>query len=166
LGDRISSCSNNYDEYLHGSGRALSELQCRKSDLGNCQLLKEYIKNSSLASNLSTDSYSNTHQQSSQSISQIPFRWYCDSFWNLPEHIDELPENCQNWICHEDQYQCQTGQCIPLDWVCDGQWDCADASDEEAMLSVPHWSPHNEQVEDLNEKREKCRIFHSHNFVM
>jgi hypothetical protein len=67
-----------------------------------------------------------------------------------------LPQNCQNWICHQDQYQCQTGQCIPLDWVCDGQWDCADASDEEAMLIIHQWSQHNEQLKGLNEKREKC----------
>ena len=156
LGSHFSKCSNNYDKYLYGSDRALSELQCRKSDLANCQFLKEYVKNSSLASNLSIDTYSNTHQTQYQSISQIPFRSYCDSFWNLPKHIDELPKSCQNWICHKDQYRCQTGQCIPLEWVCDGQWDCADASDEEAMVAIRHWSQHNKQLKGLNETRKKC----------
>lgn len=138
LGDGVSQCSNNYDEYFYGSGRALSELQCRKSDLVSCQLLREYIKTSSLASNSTMNLYSNTSRSQYQSTSQIPFRSYCDSFWNLPKHIDERTENCQSWICHEDQYQCQTGQCIPLDWVCDGQWDCADASDEEAIHIIQY----------------------------
>jgi hypothetical protein len=161
LGSGSSICSNKYDEYLYGYGRALDKLKCQKSDLDNCQLLKEYIKNSSLISNSSTNSYWNTHQSQYESTSQISFRSYCDSFWNLAEHIDELPQNCQNWICHQDQYQCQTGQCIPLDWVCDEQWDCADASDEEAMLAIHHSSLHNEQLEGLNEKLQNCSQLYS-----
>jgi hypothetical protein len=67
-----------------------------------------------------------------------------------------LPQYCREWICHQDQYRCLTGQCIPLEWVCDKQWDCADASDEEAILTIHEWSPHNKQVHGLNEIREKC----------
>jgi hypothetical protein len=156
LGSRTRQCSNNYDEFLYGNGPSIAEITCRSSNLVSCQLLKEYIKNSSLIFNLSTISYSNAHQSQYQSTSQIPFRSYCNSLWDLKGHTDELPQNCQNWICHQDQYQCQTGQCIPLVWVCDGQWDCADASDEEAMLVIHRWSQHNEQLKDLNVTREKC----------
>lgn len=156
VGNGYSECSNKYDEYVYGYGHALDKVKCQKSNLDDCQILKEYIKNSSLIWNSSVNSYLNTHQLQYQSVRQISFRSYCDSFWNLPKHVDELLQNCQNWICHQHQYQCQTGQCIPLDWVCDGQWDCADASDEEPMLAIHQWSPHNEQLTGLNKTRERC----------
>lgn len=148
LANTFSQCSNGYDEYLYGHGLVLSELLCQKSRPDNCKLFKEYVKNSSLMSN----SYSNIYQ----SMGKMSFRSYCDSFWNLPKHVDELKENCENWICHQDQYQCKTGQCIPLEWVCDGQWDCADASDEEAILSIHYWSLHNANLSGLNERCNKC----------
>jgi hypothetical protein len=67
FGDRSSQCSNNYDEYLYGHGRALSQFKCDKSHIDDCQLLKEYIKNSSLISNSSIDLYSNMPQSQYQS---------------------------------------------------------------------------------------------------
>jgi hypothetical protein len=143
LGDGTTQCSNSYDEHFYGHGRAIFELKCHKSHPANCQLVKEYIKDAT---------HSNTDQSRYESTNQISFRSYCDSFWDLPKHTDELPENCRNWICHRDQYQCQTGQCIPLQWVCDEQWDCADASDEEALLTIHPWSPHNEKLTDLKEQ--------------
>jgi hypothetical protein len=156
LGNGLRTCLNNYDEYLYGYGRSITQIICRKSDLASCHFLKEYIKNSSLISNSSTNLHLYTDQSQYQSTSRIPFRSYCDSFWNLRGHLDELPRYCQNWICHRDQYQCQTGQCIPLGWVCDGQWDCVDASDEEAMFAIRQWTLHNEKLNGLNEKRLEC----------
>jgi hypothetical protein len=154
-------CSNNYDQYPYGYGRSFKEITCQKSDLANCQLFKEYIINSTLTSSSNTSLYLQNSQRQYQSTDRIPFRSYCDTWWNLAAHIDELSRYCQNWICYRDQYRCQTGQCISLDWVCDGQWDCADASDEEAMLAIHQWSLHNEQLKDLNEKRETCRQLYS-----
>ena len=154
--DSISQCSNKYDEYIYGYGRPVVQFPCRKSDLANCQLLKEYIQNPSLISNSSTNSYSHIHESQNQMTSQTPFRFYCDTIWHLPEHIDEFPQYCNNWVCHRDQYQCRTGQYIRLAWVCDGQWDCVDASDEGVMLAIHHWSLHNRQVRDLDKKRKIC----------
>lgn len=96
VGNNFRQCSNNYDECLYGDGHALSELVCQKSHFDKCQLLKEYIKNSTVISNSNTNSYWNTHQSQYQSTSQTSFRPYCDNFWNLSGHIDELTQNCQN----------------------------------------------------------------------
>ena len=48
---------------------------------------------------------------------EFSFQLYCNSFWNLLSHFDELTMNCQEWECRHDQYQCQIGQCIELDWL-------------------------------------------------
>ncbi|UJR18731.1 hypothetical protein I4U23_005638 [Adineta vaga] len=78
-----------------------------------------------------------------------------------PKHIDESSQYCQSWICHQDQYQCQTGECIPLEWLCDKQWDCSDASDEEALLFINIWSFHNKNLKGLNESQTKCLQYYS-----
>jgi hypothetical protein len=154
VGNAISHCSNQYDQYLYGHEPAISKFFCGKDNLANCQFLKEYIKNSTLIFN------TNTHSTEYQHLKRIPFRSYCNSFWDRAGHIDELPQYCKYWICHQDQYQCQTGQCISLDWVFDKQWDCSDASDEEAMLAINQWSVHNEKHKDLSEKRQSCSQYY------
>lgn len=156
LGQSNNYCSNKYDTYLYGQGPSIREVPCRSSNLASCEILKQYIKNSLLISNSSTNSYLNIYRSQYQFTSHLSFRLYCDSIWDQQGHIDELSHNCQNWICHQDEYQCQTGQCIPLVWVCDGQWDCSDASDEEAILTIHQWSLHNEQIKNLNKTREIC----------
>jgi hypothetical protein len=88
---------------------------------------------------------------------EISFRFYCDSFWHLKEHQDENPSFCQYWICPNNYYRCQTGQCIPINWVCDGEWDCADASDEEAIVLIQKWSSHNVHLFNLNYRRQQCQ---------
>ncbi|CAF1067220.1 unnamed protein product [Adineta steineri] len=161
LGGGTAQCSNRYDEYLYGTGRSLFNLQCAKHDLSVCHLLKEYIENSSIVSNSSTNSDSFDEQKLYQLTNRIPFQMYCDSNWNLHEHVDEIPPYCQSWICHSDQYQCRSGPCIPLKWVCDGQWDCADASDEETILFIDKWSSHNAKLENLTIQRNICAQLYS-----
>ncbi|CAF4484953.1 unnamed protein product, partial [Rotaria magnacalcarata] len=75
-------------------------------------------------------------RQQQSTIKDLSFYRYCDSFWDLPEHVDEDSSACRQWICPKHEYQCQTGQCIPVDWICDGEWDCSDASDEEAIVII------------------------------
>ncbi|CAF1400593.1 unnamed protein product, partial [Rotaria sordida] len=89
------------------------------------------------------------------------FRSYCDSFWDMDNHIDELNYSCQHWICPNHQYRCRTGQCIDLDWVYDGEWDCTDASDEEAFVLINQWSSHNARLSNLSSQLENCRRRHS-----
>jgi len=136
LGTRRNHCSNSYDEMWYGLGSLLKDrINCQERNTGDCDLLKEYIRQSSVKN--SSNNVSLAHSQQLLSINQIPFRSYCDSFWDLYGHSDELPSMCRHWwVCQNDQYQCQTGQCIELDWVCDGEWDCSDASDEEALVLI------------------------------
>ena len=152
----IDRCSNHHNKYLYGNGVLIKEIPCRTSNLHNCVLIKEHVKNSPFISNSTTNGSINTHSSQHKSINRIPFRSYCDTSWNQPKHIDELPQYCHYWVCHQDQYQCKTGQCIPFEWLCDGDWDCADASDEEALLFIDQWSLHNEHLKGLNESRAKC----------
>jgi hypothetical protein len=89
-------------------------------------------------------------------IEHLPYDRYCDSFWDLSEHVDEDSSACQNWICPKEFYQCRTGQCIPVEWVCDGEWDCSDASDEEAIVLIKKWSNHNINLTHLHTRLRIC----------
>ncbi|CAF0897048.1 unnamed protein product [Adineta steineri] len=156
LGDDFADCSNNYDEMWYGTDNPIRQkFRCRKGSTLDCDSLKEYIRGSAtFNSSINTTDLSFEQQNS---ITWIPFSWYCDSFWQLDSHIDESPSLCQYWVCGDHQYQCQTGQCIPITWVCDGEWDCSDASDEEAIVIIEEWSIHNRRHSGLNKRRNDCR---------
>ncbi|CAF3598312.1 unnamed protein product [Rotaria sp. Silwood1] len=156
LGTGNADCSNSYDESWYGIGTDLRlQLPCFKEVTNNCRLVKTYIQQSSIWNSNNNSSFVNLQQQ--ESSSRMSFRRYCDSFWNLDNHVDEMPSSCQYWICQNDQYQCRTGQCIALDWVCDGEWDCSDASDEEAILLTENLSYHNARLPNLLSQIKKCR---------
>ena len=150
MGNLVVTCSNQYDEYFYGSRVFLNEIQCNNREDIGCTILKEYIRNSSLA-NFST--YGTFYQQKE---SRIPFHHYCDSFWHQNNQFDENSKNCQNWVCNDNEYQCQTGQCIHLSWVCDGEWDCSDASDEQALLLIKNWTLHNQMFVELTNLSAIC----------
>jgi hypothetical protein len=156
LGAGRADCSNSYDGSLYGTGTDIRlQLSCFKKVTTDCHLVKTYIQQSSTRNSTNNSSLVNPQQQ--KSTDRMPFRHYCDSFWNLDKHIDEIPSSCQYWICQTNQYQCQTGQCIELDWVCDGEWDCSDASDEEALFLIEKPSIHNDWLSNLPSQLEKCR---------
>jgi hypothetical protein len=160
LGTGSVQCSNKYDESYFGTGASLqTQLQCQKSLTAECHRVKEYIQRSS-----STNSSNNTQLIDSpieEQTNEFRFQLYCDSFWDLKKHLDEIPSSCQYWVCQHDQYQCQTGQCIQLNWVCDGEWDCADASDEEGIELIKQWSYHNAALSGLFSQVEKCGEIYS-----
>ncbi|CAF1508343.1 unnamed protein product, partial [Didymodactylos carnosus] len=151
FGTETSECSNNYDEMWYGLGFPLEESrECHKSDHSDCNRLKDYIRQSSIANFTQNNSLVDIRTR------RIPFQSYCDSFWNLNSRMDESPSSCQHWKCQNHQYQCQTGQCIELTWVCDGEWDCADSSDEDAIILIRKWSSHNNRLVNLNKQLERC----------
>ena len=156
LGTGMADCSNNYDESWYGTGTDIRhQLSCFKALKVDCHLAKKYIQQSSNRN--SSDNSSLDYSQEQEPTDRTPFRYYCNSFWNLEKHVDEMFSSCQYWICQTHQYQCRTGQCIELEWVCDGEWDCYDASDEEAILLIEKWSKHNARLLSLPTQLEKCR---------
>ncbi|CAF3933078.1 unnamed protein product [Adineta steineri] len=121
FGNYENNCQNKFDELWFGTNAKLVDINCNKQRTDQCDLLRRYIKNSWV---------SNSTSELSRKL-EIPFRSYCDTFWNLAAKEDENITDCtDSWICPEEQWQCDTGQCIDISWILDGEWDCADASDE------------------------------------
>ena len=146
LGDSVSHCPHGDDEFAYGSLDSLSRTKCRQWKDDGCNFLQEYIFKSSSRSGNNTATMTNT---------RIPFRSYCNTFWDLKDQSDESLETCQSWICAQNEFQCRTGQCIPKHYVCDDEWDCDDASDE--LLGTNHLSFHNQMI-SLTENQTRCAI--------
>ena len=109
MGSGMTHCSNNYDEMWFDTDVSLRDyMPCTKTNFLYCSRLKEYITQSSATNSSNHNSFSNVRQQILSN--RIRFRQYCDSFWDLNKHLDELKSSCQYWICPDDQYQCLTGQ--------------------------------------------------------
>jgi hypothetical protein len=156
LNSMISECSNSYDESWYGTGASLDFVApCFKGQTTGCHRLKAYIQQSSPRNSNTYTSLISSEKQ--QSMNRLPFLSYCNTFWDLPDHVDEIPSSCQHWVCKKDQYQCRTGQCIEIELVCDGEWDCSDASDEESIMLIEKWSIHNSRLSNLASQLEKCR---------
>jgi hypothetical protein len=114
-----------------GTQILLSTINCYNDRKDGCQFLRHYIE-ASWDSNVNQNS---TFEYSS--IKHIPFRTYCDTFWDLFSKQDENITNYQTlWRCPQDQWQCSSRQCICFAWVLDGEWDCPDASDEVNIFGV------------------------------
>ena len=127
IGDSYEDCRNEFDEWWLGIGRVLYEMNCNDRRQDECSLLRQYVDRSWASVSLNNSEISSERR--------IPFRSYCDSFWDLQSGEDENLRECQHaWICAEDQQPCQTGLCIEHRWFSDHQWDCADASDEYKQL--------------------------------
>jgi hypothetical protein len=132
LGDIKSDCKNKRDEMWMGTDIALSEMNCNRESKRDCQAIRQYIE-ASWYSDISEAESKRT------SITKIPFRRFCDTFYDLESRRDEDANTCEKWWkCLDEQWQCRTGQCIDVKWVLDGEWDCSDASDEESLFASNH----------------------------
>jgi hypothetical protein len=143
LGDFESNCKNNYDESWMGTEMMLSKVDCNSQSKEGCEFIRRYVE---VSWNFGMGNNNNSALQ--YNSTQIPFRAYCDTFWDLYSKDDENVPTCQEWwVCLEEQWQCRTGQCIDKKWVLDGEWDCSDASDEESLFAFNDTlSPHNAKV--------------------
>ena len=137
LGDLHLDCEKKFDEFWMGTGISLAKLQCRQQSTDDCQFLRRYIQ---MASTL--------NQQSDErvvSTKTIPFRSFCDTFWDFSSRKDEDRDLCATyWLCLSNQWRCRSGQCINVEWFLDREWDCSDASDEQTLFTFNHHQePHN-----------------------
>ncbi len=133
LGDLHNDCNNTFDELWLGTSTKLADIKCNDVWKDQCEILREYIAKSWVLKNPS---------EVAEQF-RIPFRHYCDTVWNLASKEDENANECREWwVCPDEQWQCDTGQCIEGNWVLDGEWDCSDASDEENL--------NDQSIEDRN----------------
>ncbi|CAF1558258.1 unnamed protein product, partial [Adineta ricciae] len=166
IGDTFPQClTNNRDEYFIEKNLKLSNHLCTIDNPLACQLIKQYIEQSSslFLSIINTTNYDTNNNLTLSEINSMSFNQYCDTIWDLKLGFDETPFLCKDWICPSNYYQCHNGQCIPSAWICDGEWDCSDASDEEVFLTITKLSLHNSKVIDsikLLILQEKCRGIH------
>ena len=126
LGDLGTDCHNGFDQSWLGADRELSLINCNTQKKDECSLLRQYIAQSWIMVN----------DSKIRSEHRISFRSYCDTFWTLDSREDENLGECQrSWVCPDDQWRCQSGQCVEPPWNSDGEWDCGDASDEHLWLN-------------------------------
>jgi hypothetical protein len=119
LGNWGRSCSNERDEIDQESGAVIRKnIICRQRADPGCVYLRNYIR---LSSYNETNNVNNPIFDD-QSTTAIPFRSFCNSFFDISSGIDESPEFCKNWTCSIDEYQCLSGQCISQIWICDGKF--------------------------------------------
>jgi hypothetical protein len=132
VGDRKEQCQNGFDELWSGMGQTLSSIGCNDRRQDQCSLLRKYIDGP----------WTSSMKGVAHSKRQIPFRSYCDTFENLQTREDENLVECRQWwVCPENQWTCQTGQCIDHEWLLDEEWDCADASDTHRRLHfIANWT--------------------------
>jgi hypothetical protein len=120
LGTWGSSCSNSRDEFDSKSGIVLLDnLRCHWRTDPGCAYLRDYIRTSSY-DNTNKTTIANNSILDDHSTTTIPFRSYCNSFFETKSGIDESPQLCEKWVCFSDEHQCLSGQCISQSWVCDG----------------------------------------------
>ena len=56
--------------------------------------------------------------------------WNCHHTTSLPQSAAPPIRTVMPQACHEDQFQCHSGQCISYRLACDGLQHCIDGSDE------------------------------------
>ncbi|CAF4323194.1 unnamed protein product, partial [Rotaria sordida] len=101
LGDFDSNCNNSYDESWMGTDIILSKVDCNSQLKDGCEFIRQYI-NISWNSNTNNNNNNNYNSTLQLSSTRIPFRAYCDTFWDLYSKNDENVTRCRTWwICLE-----------------------------------------------------------------
>ena len=120
VANSVPDCSNKRDEIDYKNGRILYDnMRCEKPTDPRCVEIRDYIQMSS-QKDLEETMLTNHSLADNRLANTIPFRSYCDSFFDFEDGSDELTELCRVWSCSFNQYQCLSGQCIPSNWICDG----------------------------------------------
>ena len=124
LGEGNHYCKNSYDEFWYGGFEEIAQMKCNANTKDDCRRLRQYIEQSWMTNN----------NNGMVARRRIPFRFYCNTFWDLEVGADENITECHEWwACDFDQEICDTGQCLDFGWESDLVRDCADGSD----LKVP-----------------------------
>lgn len=135
LGTWGYACSNSRDEFDYESGTVFyNNLKCEQRTDPGCVSVRNYIRISSY-NNSEQTTIANNSIIDDQSTTAIPFRSYCNSFFDTISGIDESPQFCEKWICVNSEYQCLSGQCISQSWVCDGKFTLLAVSVVTSMFS-------------------------------
>ena len=158
IGLEGSQCENQKDVFIKGSNQEIRDVTCEQKIDSGCLLLAYYIGNSSNTNSTLEVDISNGNMQG---IPVTQYHRHCNSVWDEQSQADENKNYCQEWVCLDHEYQCQSGQCINLSWVCDREWDCSDASDEEAIFLIKQWSSHNERLLGLDQRKQQCSHLYS-----
>ena len=96
LGNLRADFNNSFDEFWMGSRTKLVNINCNKRWKYECDLLRQYIEKSYL---------SNRTEHAFAEQRRIPFRNYCDTFWNLALQKGENISECRRWWrCPEEQW--------------------------------------------------------------
>lgn len=121
LANWFRACSNSLDEIDYESNTVfVNNIKCQQRADPGCAYFRNYIRISSY-DDIKRTTIANNSVIDKDSTTIIPFRSYCNSFFDTAAAIDEETEFCEKWICSRDQYQCLSGQCILQSWVCDGR---------------------------------------------
>ena len=143
LGNSISRCENENDEYSIITQQTLTRTQCNKNVKTDCESLRRHSEAS-----WNTSIYNGSRVESSLAR-KVPFRVHCDTFQDTLSNEDESAAECRSsWICVRGQWQCHNGHCIDPTWVLDGQVDCGDGSDEESIFAFG-LHPHNQKYSSI-----------------
>jgi hypothetical protein len=121
IGDGDATCTNKRDEVTPSGLIVKRNVYCRQRNDEGCLFLQDYIRQSFSTSTTSNDSSIHIQNITDIATIKLPFQYYCDSFLNSDDKLDESNQFCQQWVCRTDQYQCLSGQCIPIEWICDGK---------------------------------------------
>ena len=99
LGNDQNDCHNRFDELWIENGRKVSDTRCNDRWKDECSLLRQYI----------SQSWTSRETNEGDAQRRIPFRFYCDTFWNLDSRGNEELDECRQWwSCSDQQWRCQT----------------------------------------------------------